>query len=61
MTGNPEVICSSVGFVPTNALVLTGVAKCGLAGFTESPLMTVDLRGAAYAASRISSTLKEQH
>ena len=37
MTGKLEVIESSVGLVPTNALVLTGVAKFGLVGFTESP------------------------
>jgi hypothetical protein len=27
VTGNPEVISSSVGLVPTNALVLTGLAN----------------------------------
>jgi hypothetical protein len=46
------------GEIRPNALVLTGVAKFGLVGCTESPLMTVDLRGAACAAGRISSTLK---
>ena len=43
---------------PVNALVLTGVAKFGLVGCANRTLMTVDLRSVAYAASRISSTLK---
>jgi hypothetical protein len=37
ITSKQEVIGSSVGLVPLNALVLTGVAKFGLVGCTESP------------------------
>jgi hypothetical protein len=41
-----------------NALVLTRVASSDWSVARNRPLMTVDLRGAAYAASRNSSTLK---
>src|SRR5713101_2286401 len=36
MTGNPEVISSPVGLVPTNALVLTGLANFRVVGNSET-------------------------
>ena len=35
MTGNPEVIGSSAGLVPRNALVLTGLANFRMVGHQE--------------------------
>jgi hypothetical protein len=35
MTGNPEVIGSSAGLVPLNALVLTGLANFRVLGNSE--------------------------
>jgi hypothetical protein len=35
MTGNPEVISSPVGLVPTDALVLTGLAFFRVVGYSE--------------------------
>jgi hypothetical protein len=35
LTSNPEVISSPVGLVPTNALVLTGLAAFGVASNLE--------------------------
>jgi hypothetical protein len=52
--GNPEVISSSVGLVPTDALVMTGLANFRVVGSNRQP-MTLSAR---YAASRISSNLK---
>jgi hypothetical protein len=36
MTGNPEAMSSSVGLVPTNALVLTDQANFREVGYTEA-------------------------
>jgi len=37
MTGNLEVMSSSVGLIPTNALVLTGLATFRVVGDSEAP------------------------
>jgi hypothetical protein len=44
MTGNPEVISSSVGLVPINALVLTGLANFRVVGKPEV-ILGLDLFG----------------
>ena len=36
ITGKPETIDSSVGLVPTNALVLTGLATFRVVGYSEA-------------------------
>jgi hypothetical protein len=40
MTGNPEVISSTVGLVPTNGLVLTDLANFRVVGNPEASART---------------------
>jgi hypothetical protein len=55
MTGNPEVMSSSVGLVPTNALVVIKGANCRVVGNSET--IRCLARGYSDCIRRVGSTL----